>query len=192
MYQFIRSAKAEPNRNVFLIPFHFSAANINLHQWPTVIQTSQIILGNRGKDLKLLSKNEQGFTLKIDIWNKKSQLIAYEVSQTWWSSSVHRLKNHIVHIISSSQDIILPPTSDEKETKSEPVDTIAFVIHEDTAPYAETRRIEVIKDDFDASTIAHDRRTESGSFAVAVVFTEKFYFKAASCKLVKIMHDKSE
>ena len=78
---------------------HLVAADLQVFPWPN-IEPTQIIFGNRAEEfLSVLAKNQQGFTLKQKVWNKKPQLINQEISKHNFASSVHECGDqHIVHI----------------------------------------------------------------------------------------------
>ena len=77
------------------------AADVVMHPWTTGFDQAQMIFGHNERDI--LDKNQQGFTLKISIWNKQSDLVSMERTLVQWKSSVHHLGEYIVHSVGGNK-----------------------------------------------------------------------------------------
>ena len=97
-------SKKEPNRNVFQLQNFMAEADVSLHVWKRSGGVAEITFGSpSAEDRIILSNNEQGFSLKMNVWNQDSPLVTREITKVRWNPSVHALGNFIVHITGKSQ-----------------------------------------------------------------------------------------
>ena len=61
------------------------------------------MLGNKKEDEKILTGGKEGYTMKVEIWNKRASLASIEESKVKWMPSVHPLnKDYILHVTGGS------------------------------------------------------------------------------------------
>ena len=53
LYEYVKSRKQEPNRDIFQFPNDFVAAELPLQEWSTVMEIAQFIVGMRSRDAQL-------------------------------------------------------------------------------------------------------------------------------------------
>ena len=89
-------------------------------------------------EMQLLRNNRHEDTMKLQVWQKRAQLIIREMSEVKWTPSVHLLENnYILHIVGGQKN--KQPTEEEalkadaKPTESG--DMIDFVLRSGTYPY---------------------------------------------------------
>ena len=86
------------------MPYHILEADLTIQYWPHSHALTQIIVGRKlEEDNRLLSKNQQGYTVKLNYWQKRPQLISLESSKVKWPPSIHRISNMILHIVGGQE-----------------------------------------------------------------------------------------
>ena len=51
--------------------------------------------------------------MKLSMWKRRPKLVAVEYTQVDWPSSVHKLKNHILHVIGGDVKVQTEPVDEE-------------------------------------------------------------------------------